>query len=150
MLRRKKRAGLSRDGISDGKCELKKYFLLCYKNATNFFNPFSKSITVALFKILTELSDGIIWRNSYQTLWRNSNKKTRWLCHFLGTFFSTNFNRPISIFIYPSLTFFLLSLATYYRPYSVWTCSSQLVGLISTVAFFIFVQIFLLTLYCFQ
>ena len=142
MLRRKKRAGLSRDGISDGKCELKKYFLLCYyKNATNFFNPFSNSITVALFKN----SDRIIWRNSYQTLWRNSNKKTRWLCNFLGTFFSTNFNLHLSF-----THFFLLSLATYYRPYSVWTCSSQLGGLISTVAFFIFVQIFLLTLYCFQ
>ena len=65
MLRREKRAGLSRDGISDGKYELKKYFLLCYKNDTDFSNPFSNTIAEAYYsmqysRILTELSDGIL------------------------------------------------------------------------------------------
>ena len=105
MLRRKKRAGLSRDGISDGKCELKKYFLLCYKNATNFFNPFSNTIAKAFnsmsySKTLTELSDGILIELYEGILTRKQDGFANFLVHFF---------RPISIFIYPSLTFFTFS-----------------------------------------
>ena len=132
MLRRKKRAGLSRDGISDGKYELKKYFLLCYKNATNFFNPFSNTIAEAFCsmqctRILRELSDGILIEH-YEGI---QTRKQDGFAFGIPIFF-----RPISIFIYPSLTFFTFSGYTYYRPNSVWTCSSRLGGLISTVAFY--------------
>ena len=96
MLRRKKRAGLSRDGISDGKYELKKYFLLCYKNATHFFNPFSNTIAEAFWlmyysRILTKLYEGFL-SNSIKEF-KQENKIA---LQFFGTFFSTNFNLHLS------------------------------------------------------